>query len=162
MATMEPASSGRKTRATTLPASKVARPGRRTVAGAATGPIPPVMPRATAVARRSSGAKKAGKAPKNLKEHKPAKADQDSGSSQEHEAGKVRHKLVRDSFTMPAADFALIDTLKARALDGKRHAKKSELLRAGLRTLAELTSVQLIAALDALAPVKTGRPKKRH
>ena len=75
---------------------------------------------------------------------------------------KSRAKLVRDSFTMPEADFAVIATLKSRALGARRAAKKSELLRAGLRALAGLDATALVAALDRLEPVKTGRPKKGH
>jgi hypothetical protein len=75
---------------------------------------------------------------------------------------KARPKLVRDSFTMPESDFGLIETLKARALGVQRAAKKSELLRAGLQALAELEAQALVAALEKLEPVKTGRPKKRH
>lgn len=70
-------------------------------------------------------------------------------------------KLVRDSFTMPADDFALVDVMKARALQAQRPAKKSELLRAGLHALAALSPQALAKALDALAPVKAGRPKKK-
>jgi len=77
-------------------------------------------------------------------------------------AGKARPKLVRDSFTMPESDFALIEALKARALGAQRAAKKSELLRAGLRVLAAADVGNLIAALDALEAVKTGRPGKAH
>lgn len=73
---------------------------------------------------------------------------------------KVKHKLVRDSFTMPHDDFKLIDQLKDRALGFKRPAKKSELLRAGLQALAGLSDAKLKAALDALAPLKPGRPRK--
>jgi hypothetical protein len=73
---------------------------------------------------------------------------------------KVKAKLVRDSFTMPRADFALIDALKERALSFKRPTKKSELLRAGLHVLSALSSTQLKAALDALTPLKPGRPKQ--
>ena len=68
-------------------------------------------------------------------------------------------KRVRDSFTMPRADFDLIDQLKDRALGFKRPAKKSELLRAGLQVLQGLTDAQLLAALGALTPLKPGRPK---
>jgi hypothetical protein len=75
---------------------------------------------------------------------------------------KLHRKPVRDSFTMPEADFALIATLKARALAGQRETKKSELLRAGLQALAALDSAGLLAALGALEPVKIGRPKKAH
>lgn len=83
-------------------------------------------------------------------------AERASGS-----AGKVpKEKLVRDSFTMPAPDFALVAVLKARALDARRPAKKSELLRAGLHALHALSPDALRTALDALAPVKAGRPSK--
>lgn len=70
-------------------------------------------------------------------------------------------KLVRDSFTMPADDFALVAVLKQRALQMQRPAKKSELLRAGLQALSALSPQALAKALDALAPVKAGRPKKK-
>ncbi len=73
---------------------------------------------------------------------------------------KIKAKLVRDSFTMPASDFALIAVLKDRALGFKRPTKKSELLRAGLQALAGLNTASLQAALNALAPLKPGRPKK--
>lgn len=71
-----------------------------------------------------------------------------------------RIKLVRDSFTMPRDDYDLIAKLKARAIEFKRPTKKSELLRAGLQQLAALNEKQLRAALTALQPVQTGRPKK--
>ena len=69
---------------------------------------------------------------------------------------------MRDSFTMPEADFALIATLKARTLAGHRETKKSELLRAGLHVLAALSTNELVTALGQLDPVKVGRPKKAH
>lgn len=72
---------------------------------------------------------------------------------------KLKVKLVRDSFTMPADDWALIDQLKARAIGFKRPAKKSELLRAGLQVLAGLPDSALQIALDKLQPLKPGRPK---
>ena len=73
------------------------------------------------------------------------------------QAGKP--KQIRDSFTMPKDDYALIDILKVRAVDGKRPAKKSELLRAGLHALLGMNAELLAKALNSLAPVKTGRPK---
>jgi hypothetical protein len=77
-------------------------------------------------------------------------------------AGKGNSKLVRDSFTMPEADFAVIALLKGRALGARRAAKKSELLRAGLRALAKLDAKSLVTALDQLETVKAGRPRKGH
>lgn len=72
---------------------------------------------------------------------------------------KIKIKLVRDSFTMPADDWALIAQLKERALAFKRPAKKSELLRAGLQALAALPEAKLKSALESLLPLKPGRPK---
>lgn len=75
-------------------------------------------------------------------------------------APEERVKLVRDGFTMPEADYALIAELKHRLHAAHREAKKSELLRAGLQALAVLDASGLAAALDRLQPVKTGRPRK--
>lgn len=72
--------------------------------------------------------------------------------------GKV--KVVRDSFTMPQADYDLIADLKQKALKAGLHVKKSELLRASLQALSKLTAVQLKRALSGLEKIKTGRPKK--
>ncbi|MGH8028074.1 MAG: hypothetical protein ACREO0_15255 [Pseudoxanthomonas sp.] len=72
-----------------------------------------------------------------------------------------KDKLIRDSFTLPSEDFALIAVLKDRALDFKRPTKKSELLRAGLQQLASLDRAALRAALEALRPLKAGRPKNK-
>jgi hypothetical protein len=63
---------------------------------------------------------------------------------------------------MPEADFGLIAALQGKALDARRAAKKSELLRAGLRLLSGLEAKALVAVLDKLEPVKIGRPKKGH
>lgn len=94
--------------------------------------------------------------PKAVKATKPPKA------VKPEKAPKLRQKPVRDSFTMPEADFSLVATLKARALAGQRETKKSELLRAGLHALAAMDGPTLLAALQALDPIKTGRPKKGH
>ncbi|MFG6416660.1 hypothetical protein ACG02S_22445 [Roseateles sp. DC23W] len=72
----------------------------------------------------------------------------------------ARAQLVRDGFTMPEADYALLKELKNRLHGVQREAKKSELLRAGLQALARLEPAALAAALDRLEPVKTGRPRK--
>jgi hypothetical protein len=108
---------------------------------------PPVKRSAAAKAAAVATTVKAAKPPKHAKGAKPP---------------KLHRKPVRDSFTMPEADFALIATLKARALAGQRETKKSELLRAGLHALAALSASDLVAALGRLDPVKVGRPKKAH
>ncbi|WP_406624956.1 hypothetical protein [Acidovorax sp. SDU_ACID1] len=81
----------------------------------------------------------------------PAPADKD--------AKPRKPKLVRDSFTIPKDEYAAIDTLKQRTTAQAHPAKKSELLRAGLKLLSGLDDAALLAALQAVPAIKTGRPK---
>jgi len=67
-------------------------------------------------------------------------------------------KLVRDSFTIPKAEFAAIETLKTRAIALGTSVKKSELLRAGLMALQGLSDAAYKAALSSVPTLKTGRP----
>lgn len=77
--------------------------------------------------------------------------------SQNKSAGK-KPKLVRDSFTIPKAEYAAIDTLKGRALKLGVGVKKSELLRAGLMLLQQLNDAHFKAAMASVPTIKTGRP----
>lgn len=69
-------------------------------------------------------------------------------------------KMERDSFTMPKEEYAQIATLKKRLEVAGQPAKKSELLRAGLKLLAAMDDTALKAALASVPVIKTGRPKK--
>ena len=73
---------------------------------------------------------------------------------------KPKLKLVRDSFTMPKVEYAAIDVLKERAAKLARPVKKSELLRAGIKLLNALDDKALLAAVNAVPTIKTGRPGK--
>jgi hypothetical protein len=68
-------------------------------------------------------------------------------------------KLVRDSFTIPKDEYAVIDSLKVRAGKLGQAVKKSELLRAGVKALAAMSDTQFKAALSHVPTIKTGRPK---
>jgi uncharacterized protein (DUF58 family) len=70
-----------------------------------------------------------------------------------------KSKLVRDSFTMPKEEYAVIETLKLRAGKLGQAVKKSELLRAGIKALAAMTDIQFRAGLSNVPTIKTGRPK---
>ncbi len=72
----------------------------------------------------------------------------------------AKQRLVRDSFTMPRSEYAVIDALKARLVELSRPAKKSEVLRAGVKLLATLSDAALLKALGAVPAIKTGRPGK--
>ena len=67
-------------------------------------------------------------------------------------------KVIRDSFTMPLADYELIGVLKQRCIAVGVAIKKSELLRAGLATLEQLPLESLARVVAAVETVKTGRP----
>ncbi|MBC7918585.1 MAG: hypothetical protein H7Y28_12330 [Rhodoferax sp.] len=69
-------------------------------------------------------------------------------------------KLVRDSFTIPKPEFAVLDVLKLRATKQGAPVKKTELLRAGIKALAAMSDAQLLAAVRAVPSLKTGRPAK--
>ena len=85
---------------------------------------------------------------KNNKKGKPAKPK--------------KTKLVRDSFTMPDSEYALIATLKKRCLTAGLAAKKSEILRAAIAQLDKLSDAALVAAMRRLEVIKTGRPAKER
>lgn len=69
-------------------------------------------------------------------------------------------KLVRDSFTIPKAEYTVLDELKQRAGKLASPVKKSELLRAGVKALAAMSDPAFLAALKAVPAIKTGRPAK--
>ncbi|MEI8028696.1 MAG: hypothetical protein WCH35_02800 [Comamonadaceae bacterium] len=67
-------------------------------------------------------------------------------------------KLVRDSFTIPKAEYMVLDELKLRVGKLGNAAKKSELIRAGVKALAAMSDAAFLAALKAVPTIKTGRP----
>jgi hypothetical protein len=145
---------------TGTPAKKVAKPMSpkqiKSVAAVAAKAI-----KSSSVAATPAKKAAAGKAPavkKAAGSPKAAKATNPNKSVKPAEPARV--ELVRDSFTMPKTDFDLIAALKTRAIRLGRPAKKSELLRAGLRGLADLADPALKASLAKLTVLKTGRPKK--
>jgi len=107
-------------------------------------------------AKPAVATKPASKAPaaKPVKPAKPAKPVAAPAPSKPPKA-----KLVRDSFTMPKAEYAVIDALKQRGAKLAKPVKKSELLRAGVKALAAMSDEQFLAAVVAVPAIKTGRPK---
>lgn len=69
-------------------------------------------------------------------------------------------KLVRDSFTMPEIEYAVLGQVKKTCLKAGIEVKKSELLRAGVALIEGLDIEQLKMVLASLTPLKAGRPKK--
>jgi hypothetical protein len=69
-------------------------------------------------------------------------------------------KMERDSFTMPKDEYAQLTLLKARLTAMGKPAKKSELLRAGIKLLAAMSDNTLKTTLAKVPVIKTGRPNK--
>lgn len=68
-------------------------------------------------------------------------------------------KLVRDSFTMPETEYAVLSSVKKQCIKAGFDVKKSELLRVGVALIKSLSQANLKKALAALPPLKVGRPK---
>ncbi len=78
------------------------------------------------------------------------------------EAGrdKVRKaKLVRDSFTMPEQEYAVLGQVKKACIKAGFEIKKSELLRIGVALISQLDMATLQKVLDSLPQLTTGRPR---
>lgn len=77
-------------------------------------------------------------------------------------APKEKHKkpkLVRDSFTMPEAEYALLGEVKKACIAAGIEVKKSQLLRIGLQLLKKTSIAGLKTMIADLPPLKAGRPK---
>ena len=69
-------------------------------------------------------------------------------------------KLVRDCFTMPEAEYAVLGEVKKACLKAGIEVKKSELLRVGVALIRQLDILRLKDILGSLPTLKAGRPKK--
>jgi len=69
-------------------------------------------------------------------------------------------KLIRDSFTMPEIEYAVLGEVKKNCLKAGFEVKKSELLRVGVVLIRDLELAALKAAVATLSPLKPGRPRK--
>ena len=110
---------------------------------------------------RKPAAKKAPAAKKTTRSSTVAR--QPSREKVAAKSGEKKHPkpiLVRDSFTMPDNEYALLAKTKKTCLKAGFEIKKSELIRIGIALAHNLSAARLKKAQQALQPVKTGRPKK--
>jgi hypothetical protein len=134
----------------TVAASPVKAPAAKKVAPAKPALAKPAVKRPVVSTKPKVVAKKGAK---------PTVAKVAPAKSANGEAVKVKKtKLARDSFTMPKDEYAVIHSLKTRAGKLGQSVKKSELLRAGIKVLANLSDIQFKAALSDVPTLKTGRP----
>jgi len=128
-------------------AKKAPAPAPAKAATKVTAKQPKTKPAAAAKAAKPPTVAAPAKTAKTLKVEKESKRE-------------APQKVVRDSFTMPKDDYAMIAVLKKRATEMGLVARKSELLRAGLKALIALNPTQLKTRLAAVEKIKTGRPNK--
>jgi hypothetical protein len=69
-------------------------------------------------------------------------------------------KMVRDSVTIPKAEYQALDAMKQRAAQLQTMVKKTELIRAGIKHLSSLPDAAFLAAIGSVPSLKTGRPSK--
>lgn len=70
----------------------------------------------------------------------------------------IEPKVVRDAFTMPASDHDLFAEIQKRCVSLGIVVTKSEIVRAGLKFMAEIDERQLKDIVAAVPKLKTGRP----
>lgn len=85
---------------------------------------------------------------------------EESGLDKKNIARKI--KVIRDSFSFPEQDYRKISDLKKTCLAAGVHVKKSEILRAGLNLLSQLSVDELKQAVDGVEKVQTGRPSRKN
>jgi hypothetical protein len=139
---------------------KVATPAaaRKTAGSAKSAASKPARKRPAAASKSVKQPVAAGKPASASKPAPVAKPVAPKKADKPAKAKKV--KLVRDSYTMPEAEYAVISLLKKRCLAAGVSAKKSEILRAAVAVLAKLNDSSVIAAIRRLEVIKTGRPAK--
>jgi len=150
--------------AATVAESAVAPPAPRRARAAKAAPAAKKAPPANQGARSPAKARPVpatkAKAESGAKAKTSAEATADPASAPARPAKAHKAKLVRDSFTIPKDEYAVLAALKARALALGQRARKSELLRAGIQVLAGMDDGAFLAAVGAVPTLKTGRPKK--
>ena len=128
-------------------AKAVARPAVRKQAAAA--------PAATSSAAAKAATAKPASARATARPRRAAAAPDVAVREKAH-----KPKLVRDSFTMPEQEYALLNQVKKACLKAGFEIKKSELLRIGVAAVSQLDMATLQQVLSELPQLKTGRPKK--
>ncbi|HEY0489583.1 MAG TPA: hypothetical protein VGD30_08735 [Telluria sp.] len=123
----------------------------------------PKAPAKAAAKTAAKAAKPVGKATARAARkpaQKPAAKDAPKASQAALERDKTRKpKLVRDSFTMPEEEYAVLALVKKACLKAGFEIKKSELLRVGVALISQIDMATLRSVLASLPQLKTGRPK---
>ena len=140
------------------PAAKTAKTAKAPARAAAGGKSK--APRAGVKAAVKSAAKAVAAPPARKTAGKTARAAARTiaAPAQREAVLEARPVLVRDSFTMPEQEYAVLAEVKQACLRAGIDVKKSELLRIGVALLGQVDIATLRSVLAALPQLKTGRP----
>lgn len=111
-------------------------------------------------AKKAAAKRPAAKQPAVKPAAKPVASKQPKAAPAKADKPK-KPKLVRDSFTMPEDEYALLAKIKKSCVAAGFEIKKSELLRIGVSLLAGLDPKKLQSAQQSLPALRAGRPKKQ-
>lgn len=159
-----PASRTRRATPAAAAAPKTAKPVKGVTAGGARAAVKAaakalVQPPARKPAAKKPVAKKAVQKVEQKAAQRPVRKPIAPAPAVERTpAETLRPVLVRDSFTMPQQEYAVLQDVKQACLRAGIDVKKSELLRIGVALLGQLDVTTLQAVLAALPQLKTGRP----
>ncbi len=67
-------------------------------------------------------------------------------------------KVVRDSFSMPEAEYRTVAVIQKRMIKKEKVVSKSEVVRAAFAVLNKLNDKELVELFDSLPKVRPGRP----
>ncbi|MBQ5948958.1 hypothetical protein [Massilia sp. ST3] len=146
----------RKTSAS--PAAKTAKAVRTARAVKSTSPAKATAGRGGIKGAVKAAAREATKAVAAPPARKPARKAAAPAAAPRDPVVEARPVLVRDSFTMPEQEYAVLAEVKQACLRAGIDVKKSELLRIGVALLGQLDLATLKTVLGALPQLKTGRP----
>jgi hypothetical protein len=142
------------------PAAKAApaKPAVKALAKPAAKPVAKAAPKAVA----KPAVKRAAKAVP-VAAAAPAPAPMSTAPAAEAPKERARKpKLVRDSFTMPEQEYAVLGQVKKACIKAGFEIKKSELLRIGVALISQMDLATLQNVLAGLPQLKTGRPKNEQ
>ncbi|MES2482212.1 MAG: hypothetical protein V4609_09470 [Pseudomonadota bacterium] len=157
---LSPAPKARPAR-TTKASNAAKAPAKAAVKARARAPVkPPVKAAAKPPVRTPPAAPIVSASPAALPPRPPAFAKPGKPDKSDKDEKAKKPKMVRDSFTIPKAEYVALEALKQRAATAGTGVKKSELLRAGIKALVAMDDKQFAAAIAAVPAIKTGRPAK--
>lgn len=158
-----PKTATKKTTPSVAPVKKPVAAAKR-VAKTASAPVQgaeatKVVSTSTTPAKKSASAKPSAPLAANGKAAPAAKATT-TALPEAKPSKEKKQKMVRDSVTIPKAEYQALDAMKQRAAQLKTMVKKTELIRAGIKHLSGLSDAAFLAAIANVPSLKTGRPSK--